>query len=124
VVGLSGIFLRRVNRAGALAAVIVGLATGGVFMADSHMQDGLHAWLRHPWLNSFLHRTFLCALSSFLGLMVVSLLTSPPPEVVRRGAFAFSWTSGEGESPRDLRIAGAWMLALFLIVSALWWCFR
>jgi SSS family solute:Na+ symporter len=124
VVGLSGIFLRRVNRVGALAAVIVGLAAGLVFLADSHTQGGLHAWLRHPWLNSFLHRTFLCALASFLGLVLVSRLSPPPPETVRRGAFAFSWTSGEGESPRDLRIAGVWMLALFLIVTALWWCFR
>jgi len=75
-------------------------------------------------LTSFLHRTFLCALTSFVALVAVSGLTPPPPESVRAGAFAFSWTSGEGESARDLRIAGAWMVALFLIITALWWCFR
>jgi hypothetical protein len=75
-------------------------------------------------LTSFLHRTFLCALASFLALVIVSRLTPAPPEAVRTGAFAFSWSCGEGESPRDLRIAGAWMTGLFLIVTALWWCFR
>ena len=69
-------------------------------------------------------RTFLCALASFVALVVVSRLTPSAPEAVRAGAFAFSWTVGEGESPRDLRIAGAWIMGLFLIVTALWWCFR
>ena len=124
VVGLSGVFLRRVNRAGAMAAVGVGVAAGILLLADSHVEGGLAAWLRHPWLTSFLHRTFLCALTSFVALVAVSQLTPPPPESVRAGAFAFSWTSGEGESARDLRIAGAWMVALFLIITALWWCFR
>jgi solute:Na+ symporter, SSS family len=124
VVGLSGVFLRRVNRAGAMAAVGVGVAAGILLLADSHVKGGLAAWLRHAWLTSFLHRTFLCALASFVALIAVSQLTPPPPESVRAGAFAFSWTSGEGESARDLRIAGAWMVALFLIITALWWCFR
>jgi solute:Na+ symporter, SSS family len=124
VVGLSGVFLRRMNRSGAMAAVVMGVAGGAVLLADSHVPGGLSSWLRHPWLNSFLHRTFLCALLSFVALIVVSWLTPPPPESVRAGAFGFSWTGGEGESPRDLKVAGYWMLALFLIVSALWWCFR
>jgi SSS family solute:Na+ symporter len=124
VVGLSGVFLWRVNRAGAMAAVLVGVAAGIVLLADSHLPGGLNPLLRHPWLTSFLHRTFLCALSSFIALVVVSRLTPPPPESVRRGAFSFSWTRGEGESDRDLRITAAWMAALFLIVTALWWCFR
>jgi hypothetical protein len=62
--------------------------------------------------------------ASFSALLLVSRFTPPPPEAVRTGAFAFSWKSGEGESPRDLRVAAVWMLALFLIVSGLWWCFR
>jgi hypothetical protein len=107
-----------------MAAVVVGVATGIVLLADSHTQGGLTSWLRHPWLTSFLHRAFLCAFSSFIALVLVSLLTPPPPESVRAGAFSFSWTRGEGESDRDLRITAAWMAALFLIVSALWWCFR
>jgi len=124
VVGLSGIFLRRVNRAGAMAAVLVGVAAGIVLLTDSHTQGGLSSWLRHPLLTSFLHRTFLCAVASFVALILVSKLTPPPGEAVRSGAFAFSWTSGEGESPRDLRIAAIWMSALFLIITGLWWCFR
>jgi len=100
------------------------VAAGIVLLADSHTQGGLNSWLRHPLLTSFLHRTFLCALASFVALVVVSRLTPPPREAVRTGAFAFSWTSGEGESLRDLRIVGAWMMALFLTVTALWWCFR
>jgi SSS family solute:Na+ symporter len=124
VVGLSGVFLRRANRAGAMAAVVVGVTAGIVLLADSHAQGGLNPWLRHPLLSSFLHRTFLCALASFAALAIVSRLTAPPPAAVRTGAFAFSWTGGAGETPRDLRTAGAWMITLFLAVSALWWCFR
>ncbi len=84
----------------------------------------MNSWLRDPWLTSFLHRSFLCALASFIALVSVSRLTAPPPADVRSGAFAFSWMTGEGESPRDLRSAAVWMGALFLVVSALWWCFR
>ena len=111
-------------RAGAIAAVVIGVIMGIVLLADSHVQGGLSSWLRHPLLTSFLHRTFLCAVVSFFALMVVSGLTPPPSETVRSGAFAFSWTGGEGESPRDLKIAGAWMIALFVVVTALWWVFR
>jgi SSS family solute:Na+ symporter len=124
VVGLSGVFLRRVNRAGAVAAVLGGIAAGVVVLADSHVAGGLCPLLRHPWLTSFLHRSFLCALLSFLALWVVSRLTPPPPAAVREGGFAFAWVRGEGESPRDLQAAGLWMLLLFLVVTGLWWVFR
>ncbi len=124
VVGLSGVFLRRVNRAGAMAAVVVGVAAGIVLLADSHTEGGLNSWLRHPWLTSFLHRTFLCALMSFAALLIVSRLTPPPREAVISGAFAFSWTGGEGESAKDLKTVGTWMVVLFLSVTTLWWCFR
>jgi SSS family solute:Na+ symporter len=124
VVGLCGIFTRRANRAGAVAAVGAGLASGIFLFADSHKAGGLWDALRHPYLRSFLHRSFLCAVVSFAALWVVSLLTRPPREEVLRGSFTFSWSRGEGESPRDLRLAGAWIVALFVAVAALWWTFR
>ena len=40
VVGLSGVFLRRVNRAGAMAAVVMGVAAGIVLLADSQCKGG------------------------------------------------------------------------------------
>jgi solute:Na+ symporter, SSS family len=124
VVGLSGIFLRRVNRSGAVAAILTGVAASAFLLADSHMSGGLLALLRHPYLNSFLHRSFLCAVLTFIALLVVSLVTQPPPADVRSGVFAFSWARGEGETAHDLRFAGIWMMVLLVVVSALWYLFR
>jgi predicted PilT family ATPase len=38
--------------------------------------------------------------------------------------FSFAWARGEGESARDLRLAGLGMVGLLLVVTALWWIFR
>lgn len=124
VVGLSGVFLRRVNRAGAVAAVLVGIVVSALLLADSHVEGGLFSFLRHPYLSSFLHRSFLCAVVTFVALLVVSFSTRPPREEVLAGTFSFAWKRGEGESDRDLALAGAWMACLFLVVSSLWWVFR
>jgi len=124
VVGLSGVFLRRVNRWGAVAAVIAGVLASIVLLADSHLAGGLFFWLRHPYLHSFLHRSFLCAVISFGALITVSLLTAPPRAEVLAGTFAFAWRRGEGETERDLRVAGCWMAGLFVGVGLLWWVFR
>jgi solute:Na+ symporter, SSS family len=124
VVGLSGVFVRRVNRPGAVAAVLVGITVSGFLLADSHAQGGLLAMLRHPYLGSFLHRSFLCAVFTFVAMLAVSLMTPPPRADVLAGTFAFSWSRGEGESERDLRVAGIWAACLFLLVSGLWWIFR
>jgi solute:Na+ symporter, SSS family len=124
VIGLSGIFLRRVNRAGAVTAILAGVAASGFLLADSHAPGGLSPLLRHPYLNSFLHRSFLCAVLSFIVLLSVSSVTQPPAAGIRSGTLAFAWTRGEGETARDFRTAGLWMAGLFLAVAALWWLFR
>ncbi|MBI4659027.1 MAG: sodium/solute symporter [Verrucomicrobia bacterium] len=124
VVGLSGVFIRRVNRLGAVAAVVIGVLASALLLVDSHTTGGLFSFLRHPYLNSFLHRSFLCAAVSFVALIAVSLFTAPPRDEVLAGTFAFSWSQGEGESAHDLRLAGLWMICLFLLVAALWWMFR
>ena len=54
----------------------------------------------------------------------VSAITPPPPAGIRSGTFSFAWARGEGESARDLRAAGFWMLVLFFAVAVLWWLFR
>jgi SSS family solute:Na+ symporter len=124
VVGLGGCFLRRVNRQGAMAAIAIGTLTSLFLLADSHVSGGLVGFLRHPYLLSFLHRSFLCALVSFAILWGVSAVTQPPPEEVLAGTFAFAWRQGEGETARDLRLAAFWMASLFVIVTLLWWVFR
>ncbi len=124
VVGLSGVFIRRANRHGAVAAILTGVSASALLLADSHTSGGLVSFLRHPYLNSFLHRSFFCASLSFAALLAVSMLTPPPRIEIRAGTFAFAWLRGEGESARDLRLAGFWMASLFVTVSALWWLFR
>ncbi len=124
VVGLSGVFIRRANRQGAVAAIVTGVSASALLLADSRIPGGLFSFLRHPYLNSFLHRSFLCALLSFAALLAVSMSTPPPRADIRAGTFSFAWVRGEGESVRDFRFAGFWMVGLFLIVSALWWLFR
>ncbi len=124
VVGLSGVFLRRVNRQGATASILAGILAGICFLADSHTPGGLFGFLRHPYLTSFLHRSFLSAAVSFGVLLLASYATRPPGPEVLSGTFSFSWSRGEGETPRDLRITAAFMAALFLLVSLLWWLFR
>jgi len=124
VVGLSGVFLRRVNRYGAIAAILTGVTASALLLADSHTPGGLLSFLRHPYLNSFLHRSFFCAVLSFAALLVVSALTPPPRAEVGAGMFSFAWARGEGESARDLRLAGLGMVGLLLVVTALWWIFR
>ncbi len=124
VVGLSGVFLRRVNRFGAMAAIVTGVIAGVVLLGDSHLTGGLFSFLRHPYLTSFLHRSFVSAVVSFLALLLVSYVTAPPPIDVRMGTFSFSWSRGEGESSRDLRRTAILMVCLFLVVSGLWYLFR
>ncbi len=124
VAGLSGVFIRRANRWGAVAAVVAGVITSALLLADSHTTGGLLPFLQHPYLNSFLHRSFLCAVISFAALLGVSLATGAPRPEVLAGTFSFSWSRGEGESARDLRLAAIWMGCLLLTVSALWWIFR
>jgi SSS family solute:Na+ symporter len=124
VVGLCGVFLPRVNRPGAIVAVVVGIVVSGFLLADSHVEGGLADFLRHPYLNSFLHRSFVCAVVTFAALLVASYATRPPKDDVLAGTFSFAWVHGEGETPRDLRLAGYWMAGLFVAVTALWWVFR
>lgn len=124
VVGIGGIFIRRLNRSGAFAAILTGVASSAFLMADSHTAGGLLDLLRHPWLYSFLHRSFLCAVVSFIALVIVSLLTPPPAAEIRSGLFNFSWAQGEGETKRDLQMAKFWMITLFIIVVILLWIFR
>jgi solute:Na+ symporter, SSS family len=120
VAGLSGIFLRRANKAGALAAVIAGTCVGAVLFWDTHWGGIITA----PYLRSFLHRNFLCAAVSFVALVTVSLRTPAPPAEVLAGSFQFRFASAEGESRADIRTASAWMLILFVVVTSLWWTFR
>ena len=116
VAGLLGVLSGRVNRAGALAAIVVGIASGAFFLADSHL---LH-WISSPYLASFLHRHFVCAAASVAAMLVVSYATAPPPEEVTAGTFRFP-APRRADEPRGYLIAAA---ALFVIVTGLWIAFR
>jgi solute:Na+ symporter, SSS family len=120
VVGLCGIFFRRANKAGALAAVAAGIVAGAVLLWDTHW-GGIFT---SPYLTSFMHRNFLCAIISFVSLVVVSLRTTPPSEAVLGGGFQFRMVPGEGETAREFRLARGWMFVLLALVTWLWWAFR
>ncbi len=133
VAGLSGIFVRRANRHGAVAGVITGIVIGILFFADSYFykQKNIEIFpflpfLRSPYLVSFLHRTFLTAAISFFALLIASLLTAPPPREVLEGTFSFRFGREAGEDPPrhfllDYRV---WTVLLFLSVTSLWIVFR
>jgi SSS family solute:Na+ symporter len=124
VAGLLGILNRRLNRRGAMAGVVVGIAAGLFFFLESTLKWGI---IESPYLGSFLHRSFISGVLSAAAMFIVSHLTAPPPEEVRRGDFALLARNGT----RGPRIAvpliadhRAWAAVLFVIVTALWIIFR
>jgi SSS family solute:Na+ symporter len=123
VVGLGGIFWRRANRAGALAAVLTGIAAGGFLFLDS---TKLQPLITSPYLASFLHRVFVAGIASATALVAVSLLTKLPRTEVLQGTFSIQISPGPDEPPprsllHDYRL---WAALLFFIVTALWIFFR
>lgn len=124
VTGLCGVFTRWANRPGALVGVLVGIAGGVFFFVDTHFLR--LEWLSHPYLSSFLHRSFLAAVLSLAALWLVSRFTPPPPDSVRAGTFKFRLGPGPDE-PRSRTVLGdyrLWMAILFATVTALWIVFR
>jgi SSS family solute:Na+ symporter len=125
VAGLLGILSRRINRWGALSGITVGIAAGAFFLTESklELEDRL---ITTPYLASFLHRTFLCALLSAGAMIAVSASTKPPPEEVLRGSFHLFGGPREdrGTGEGDSRSYIFWAALLFVVVAVLWWAFR
>ena len=134
VAGLLGILSRRVNRPGALAGIGVGVLVGAALFTDTHWTGFFAgtAWaqkgpfLTHPYLASFLHRSFLAGVCAAIARVAVSLATAPPPKEVTDGAFYLFRRGAEAEAGAGgrRRTDRFWIAALFLVVTALWWIFR
>jgi SSS family solute:Na+ symporter len=124
VAGLLGIFSRRINREGALAGVAVAFAAGLCLFLEKNLK---WEWIKSPYLDSFLHRAFLSAVLSAATMWIVSVVTAPPPEEVRRGDF-YLFARGEvalaARRPPFYADYRVWAALLFLIVTGLWIAFR
>jgi SSS family solute:Na+ symporter len=117
---LTGILWRRGNNAGALSAMVFGIAVGILMMADSMWEGGLIPILQTP----IMHRSLLAFLLSVVVMVVVSLLTAAPPKGRIEG-ICFEWS---GFAPlekaplfRDYRL---WIVLLVITVISCWIAFR
>jgi SSS family solute:Na+ symporter len=121
---LTGILWRRGNNAGAISAMVFGIAVGILMMADSMKEGGLIPILQTPIMISFMHRSLVAFLLSVVVMVVVSLLTSAPPKSRIEGV-CFEWS---GFAPlekmslfRDYRL---WVVLLVICVISCWIAFR
>ena len=119
VAGLLGIFSSRMNRQGALCGVAMGIAAGTVLLLDSEVYQWQVSFLRHEYLGSFLHRHFLSAVLTAATVIIVSLLTAPPPKDIQEGSFSLRRGWGELSFAHK-----GWIGVLFATICALWWIFR
>jgi len=71
-----GLLWKRGNTAGAIAGGAAGIGLGLFLFLDETLGWALVA---HPYLTSFLHRSILVWLFAAITMVVVSLLTVPPP---------------------------------------------
>ena len=112
-----GLIWKRGNTAGAFTGGAAGFGLGLFLFLDQNLGWALVA---HPYLVSFLHRSILVWLFSAITMVVVSLLTAPPPEgKVANNVFASAAAESLGET--DYRI---WAGLLFACTLILWSTFR
>ena len=112
-----GLLWKRGNTAGAIAGGAAGLAFGLFLFLD---QTVGWAVVTHPYLRSFLHRSILVWLFAAIVMIVVSVLTAPPPKYKVESYVFGSATAARGAGT-DYRIWAGVLLAISLI---LWWTFR
>jgi SSS family solute:Na+ symporter len=121
---LTGILWRRGNNAGALSAMVFGIAVGILMMVDSMWEGGLIPILQIPIMVSFLHRSLVAFLLSVIVMVAVSLLTAAPPKSRVEGVcFEWSGFAPVGNVPvfRDYRL---WIVLLIISVVSCWIIFR
>lgn len=112
-----GLLWKRGNTAGAITGGTAGFALGLFLFLDQTLGWGLAS---HPYLTSFLHRSILVWFFAAITMVVVSLLTAPPPEYrVTNNVFASATEHSLGG--KDYRI---WAGVLFACTLILWWSFR
>jgi len=93
-----GLLCRRGNTAGAIAGGVAGFSLGIFLFLDQTLGWSLPV-LSHPYMHSFLHRTFFVWLFAAAVMIAVSLASSPPSQAQLEGnVFAIS------TAPRGYRI--------------------
>lgn len=114
---LVGLLWKRGNTTGAIAGGVAGFALGMFLLLDQTLGWSLVA---HPYLTSFLHRSILAWLLAAATMVVVSLMTAPPPEYKVVGN-VFAADAAQSLEGTDYRI---WAAILFVCTVILWWTFR
>ncbi len=112
-----GLLWKRGNTPGAIAGGVGGFGFGLFLFLDQTLNWGLVA---HPYLVSFLHRSILVWLFSAITMVVVSLLTTPPPQ--------YKITDNVFASVAEQSLGGTgyrfWAGVLFIGTLILWAAFR
>jgi solute:Na+ symporter, SSS family len=136
---LLGVFWRRVNSQGAMAALILGFVMGMGRLAAELAKGSLSGWLLLYAEINFLHFAILLFLICTAVLVLVSLATSPPPyEKVAGLTYALADAAPSdaaaahpthpgklpaGSDPKWRRV-DAWLSVLLaLSVGLIWWYF-
>ena len=112
-----GLLWKRGNTAGAIAGGAAGFAFGVFLFLDQTLGWAL---VSHPYLTSFLHRSILVWFFAAITMVVVSLLTAPPPEYKVEGN-VFGSACGAEAGRSGLSDLGR---RPFLCTLILWWTFR
>jgi len=113
-----GLLWKRGNTAGAISGGAAGFTFGLFLLLDQTLGWGL---VSHPYLISFLHRSILVWCLAAITMIVVSLLTPPPPEYKIDG-YVFGSAAAEAKvTAPDYRV---WASVLFVCTLILWWTFR
>ena len=112
-----GLLWKRGNTSGAVVGGTAGFAFGLFLFLDQTLGWRL---VVHPYLASFLHRSILVWFFSATAMVVVSLMTAPPPEYKVEN-HVFASVREEHLGGTDYRI---WAAVLFACTLILWWTFR
>ena len=119
---LLGVLWRRVNASGAMAALIGGFILGVARLIAELNRDGLTGWMHTYATINFLHFAVLLFVVCTAILILVSLVTAPPPpEKVEGITFDTTQRTTEGPRGRGWRRTDAVLSVLLaLSVGAIW----
>jgi SSS family solute:Na+ symporter len=136
---LLGVFWRRVNAQGAMAALILGFVLGMARLGAELAKGSLSGWLLLYAEINFLHFAILLFLICTAALVLVSLATIPPPyEKVAGLTYALADAAPSdaaqthpphlshlpaGSDPKWRRADGWLSVLLVLSVGLIWWYF-
>lgn len=111
-----GLLWKRGNTAGALAGLFCGFAAGIVCFLDEALRWSLPV-LSHPYLRSFLHRSFIAWVLSVAVMVAVSMATQPAELAKTEGSVFSGPIRSSWKGWRDYRL---WAVVLFFCTVVLW----